>query len=76
MTLDEARREIRDGAIFVRGNRIEQVGPTAELPQTADRVIDLSGQVAVPGLVNCHHHLYQTLTRTIGTARGCPCSSG
>ncbi len=70
MTLDEARREIRDGAIFVRGNRIEQVGETAELPQTADRVIDLSGQVAVPGLVNCHHHLYQTLTRTVGTAKG------
>jgi cytosine/adenosine deaminase-related metal-dependent hydrolase len=70
VTMDAGRREIRDGAILVRGNRIERVGATAELPQTADRVIDLHGHVLLPGLVNCHHHLYQTLTRTIGTARG------
>jgi cytosine/adenosine deaminase-related metal-dependent hydrolase len=70
VTMDAARREIRDGALFIRGNRIEQVGASADLPQTADRVIDLSGHVVLPGLVNCHHHLYQTLTRTVGTARG------
>ena len=70
VTMDGARREIRDGALFIRGNRIEQVGRTDELPPTADRVIDLRGHVVLPGLVNCHHHLYQTLTRTVGTARG------
>lgn len=70
VTMDGARREIRDGGLFVRGNRIESVGPTAGLPQEADRIVDLRGHVVLPGLVNCHHHLYQTLTRTVGTARG------
>jgi len=70
VTMDAGRREIRDGGLFIRGNRIEQVGPSAELPQSADRIIDLAGHVVLPGLVNCHHHLYQTLTRTVGTARG------
>jgi cytosine/adenosine deaminase-related metal-dependent hydrolase len=44
---------------------IEQVGPTDELPSSADAVIDLSGQVVLPGFVNCHHHLDQTLTRNV-----------
>jgi len=71
VTMDEARREIRDGAIFVRGNRIEQVGTTAELPQSADEVIDLSGHVVLPGLVNTHHHMFQTLTRAVPAAQDC-----
>jgi cytosine/adenosine deaminase-related metal-dependent hydrolase len=70
VTMDGARRELRDAGLFIRGNRIEQVGPTAALPVTADRVIDVAGHVVLPGLVNGHHHLYQTLTRTVGTARG------
>jgi 8-oxoguanine deaminase len=70
VTMDGARRELRDAGLFIRGNRIEQVGPSDTLPATADRVIDLAGHVVLPGLVNCHHHLFQTLTRTVGTARG------
>jgi cytosine/adenosine deaminase-related metal-dependent hydrolase len=70
VTMDGGRREIRDGGVFIRGNRIEQVGASVELPQTADRVLDLAGHVVLPGLINCHHHLYQTLTRTLGTAGG------
>ncbi len=70
VTMDGTRRELRDAGLLIRGNRIEQVGPTAALPATADRVIDLRGHVLLPGLVNCHHHLYQTLTRTVGTAQG------
>jgi 8-oxoguanine deaminase len=69
VTMDEQRREIDDGAIFVRGNVIEQVGPTSELPQTADDVIDASGHVVMPGLVNTHHHMYQSLTRVIPAAQ-------
>jgi len=69
VTMDEQRREIDNGAIFVRGNAIEEVGPTAELPQSADEVIDASGHVVIPGLVNTHHHMYQSLTRVIPTAQ-------
>ena len=72
VTMDEERRRIEDGGIFVRDNVIEAVGPTAvasadasELPQEADRVIDASGVTVLPGLVNTHHHLYQTLTRAL-----------
>ena len=69
VTMDAARREIADGAVFVRDHVIEQVGATSELPQTADVVIDASGQVVLPGLVNTHHHMYQSLTRVIPAAQ-------
>jgi cytosine/adenosine deaminase-related metal-dependent hydrolase len=59
VTMDDARREIRDGALFVRGNRIDQVGTTDELPPSAHEVIDLAGHVLLPGLVNTHHHMLQ-----------------
>ncbi|MFN8499722.1 MAG: 8-oxoguanine deaminase [Anaerolineae bacterium] len=69
VTLDDDRRRIPDGGLFVRDNVIEAVGPTAELPETADRVIDARQQLVLPGLVNCHHHLYQTLTRVLPAAQ-------
>ncbi|MEB3230134.1 MAG: 8-oxoguanine deaminase [Leptolyngbyaceae bacterium] len=70
VTMDGDRREIRDGALLVRDNVIEQVGTTAELPTTADEVLDLQGRhVVLPGLVNTHHHFYQTLTRAIPAAQ-------
>lgn len=65
VTMDDSRREIADGALFVRDNVIEAVGPSAELPDTADQVIDLTDHVVLPGLVNTHHHMYQSLTRVI-----------
>ncbi len=69
VTMDEQRREIDNGAIFVRDNVIEQVGPTSELPLSAGEVIDAAGHVVMPGLVNTHHHMYQSLTRVIPTAQ-------
>ena len=69
-TFDDAQREIRRGALLVRDNVIEQVGPTAELPATADEVLDLSDRyIVLPGLVNTHHHFFQTLTRIIPAAQ-------
>lgn len=61
--------EILDGAILARDGWIEQVGPTDLLPGEADEVVDLSGHVVLPGLVNTHHHLYQTLTRVVPAAQ-------
>ncbi len=65
VTMDEARRELSDGALFARDGVIEQVGPSADLPKSADNVLDLRNHVVLPGLVNTHHHLYQSLTRVI-----------
>jgi 8-oxoguanine deaminase len=62
-TMDEARREIAGGGVFVEGNRIAAVGAAHELPPTADEVVDLTGHVLLPGLVNTHHHMFQCLTR-------------
>jgi 8-oxoguanine deaminase len=77
VTMDDERREIKDGALLIRDNVIEMLGASAELHQQlqtmglqADRQVDASGCIVIPGLVNCHHHLYQTLTRSIGTAEG------
>jgi len=65
VTMDDRRREIPDGAIYVEDNVIREVGPATELPQTADLILNLGGHVVLPGLVNTHHHLYQTLTRVL-----------
>ena len=72
VTMDATRRELRDGAVFVRDNCIEWVGATADLPPAsaaADRVIDARGKIVLPGFVNTHHHFYQTLTRVIPGAQ-------
>lgn len=72
VTMDDTRREISQGALLVRDNVIEQVGTTAELPQTADEILDLHDRyILLPGLVNTHHHFYQTLTRVIPAAQDC-----
>ena len=69
LTMDDHQREIPDGGLFVRDGFLEQVGPTGELPSTADEVLDLTGHLVLPGLVNTHHHFYQTLTRAIPAAQ-------
>jgi len=69
VTMDNAHRRIPDGGLFVRDNVIEWVGPTAELPMEADRVIDAQRMTVLPGLINTHHHLYQTLTRAVPAAQ-------
>ncbi|TDA67263.1 MAG: 8-oxoguanine deaminase [Chloroflexi bacterium] len=69
VTMDGTRREIPGGGLFVRDGFIEQVGPSADLPTEADEVLDLTGHVVLPGMVNTHHHFYQTLTRAVPAAQ-------
>ncbi|MBP8165145.1 MAG: 8-oxoguanine deaminase [Anaerolineales bacterium] len=69
VTMDDHQREIPEGGLFIRGGIIEQVGLTRDLPQSADEVLDLKGHVVLPGLVNTHHHFYQTLTRAVPPAQ-------
>jgi len=64
-TQDDAGRELRDASLFVRGSVIEAIGPAHALPREADEVIDARGHLVVPGLVNTHHHMYQSLTRAL-----------
>jgi 8-oxoguanine deaminase len=68
-TFDDARTELRDASIFIRGHRIEAVGAAADLPRSADDVIDARGHLVVPGLVNTHHHMFQSLTRAISAVQ-------
>jgi 8-oxoguanine deaminase len=61
-------RELREASIFVRDHRIAFVGPSAELPPEAlqaDEVINARQHLVTPGLVNTHHHMYQSLTKAI-----------
>lgn len=79
VTMDRGRREIPGGSVLVQDDAIAAVGTSNEIEawiaqdaaqRTPQRVIDARGCVVLPGFVNCHHHLYQALTRSIGTGPG------
>jgi 8-oxoguanine deaminase len=79
LTMDRGRREIPGGSVLVQDDAIVAVGRHAEIERwiaqdaaqrAPQRIIDARGCVVLPGLINCHHHLFQTLTRSIGTGRG------
>lgn len=73
ITMNDAGETFADGALFVRDQAVVWVGATADLPdeyQTADRILDATNKVVLPGLINTHHHLYQTLTRALAPDSG------
>jgi 8-oxoguanine deaminase len=69
VTMDENDRELSGTAIFCKDGFIDQIGPSETLPQVADSVLDLTDHIILPGLVNTHHHFYQTLTRAVPSAQ-------
>jgi 8-oxoguanine deaminase len=69
VTMNDAQQRIIDGGLYVEDSVIRQVGPSNELPPEAERVLDAQGMVVLPGLVNTHHHLYQSLTRAVPGAQ-------
>ncbi len=77
VTMDANRREIADGALVADGPAIQWVGATADLPAAwrariddgSAQVLDMRGHVVLPGLVNTHHHMYQSLTRAVPAAQ-------
>ncbi len=69
LTMDDHQTELSDGGLFIENGIISKVGATRDLPPAADEVLDLTGHVVVPGLVNTHHHFYQTLTRAVPAAQ-------
>jgi len=71
--MDDARTRLPDGWVLIQGERIASVGSGA-LPAglTVDRFLDARGKVVLPGLVNTHHHLPQTLTRNLPAVQEAP----
>ena len=69
VTMDAERREIKGGGVYVEDGVISAVGPTASLPETADEIINMTGHVVMPGMVNTHHHMVQCLTRAVPAAQ-------
>jgi 5-methylthioadenosine/S-adenosylhomocysteine deaminase len=65
VTMDGERRVIEDGAVAVRGNKIEFVGKRTDLGTAARRTINASGQVIIPGLINTHTHVPMGMFRGI-----------
>ncbi len=82
VTMNRDREEIKNGSVIIEGNQIRWVGAGTEVENYLidhwpdaerrgfDVTIDATGCVVIPGLVNCHHHLSQSLTRAIGTGQG------
>lgn len=70
ITMDQERREIPGGCIYIEGQEIMAIGD--DIPyKTADIVMDARNKIVYPGLINTHHHLYQTFTRNIPWAQNC-----
>ena len=63
VTMDDTRRELHGADILLRGGVIAEIGVGIEAPGA--QVVLAKGCVVTPGLVNTHHHLYQTLTRAV-----------
>ncbi|MBX9883908.1 MAG: 8-oxoguanine deaminase [Novosphingobium sp.] len=66
--MDDAGSEIAGGAVALRDGAVLAVGTSAELAPLAghaDEIVEAAGCVVTPGLINTHHHLYQTLTRAV-----------
>jgi 5-methylthioadenosine/S-adenosylhomocysteine deaminase len=68
VTQDEKRRIIDNGLIAVDAGRIKAIGRCDELMShyDANEIIDLSGQIIFPGLINTHDHLFQVATKGLG----------
>ena len=77
VTMDAQRREIKDGALVCDGPAVQWVGASSELPAQyqamiddgSAQVLDMRGKVVIPGLINTHHHMYQSLTRAVPAAQ-------
>jgi cytosine/adenosine deaminase-related metal-dependent hydrolase len=66
VTMDDARRELQGADLRLRDGVIVEIGTVL---RSTGEIINAAGCVVTPGLVNTHHHLYQTLTRAVPAAQ-------
>ncbi len=64
-TQNQNKDELRNTNILIEGNLIKSMNYQPKKGETFDKIVDATGKLAMPGMVNCHHHLYQTLTRNV-----------
>jgi 8-oxoguanine deaminase len=69
VTMDDQRRELHHTHLFIKDGFIHAIGALSAMPEKADQELDLSGHIVFPGLINTHHHFYQTLTRAVPKAQ-------
>jgi cytosine/adenosine deaminase-related metal-dependent hydrolase len=73
VTMDDLRSRIPNGYVLVKDHQIERVGAgAAPTDVKIERFVDARGKIALPGLVNTHHHLPQTLTRNVPRVQEAP----
>ena len=72
VTMDSQSSELKDAAIYIEDHRINWIGRTSEIPreylENAEK-IDMRGYVVLPGFINTHHHMFQSLTRAVPQAQ-------
>ena len=64
LTMDDTRQELNGHDILLRDGVIAEIGENLSVPEGAE-IVDAQNAVVTPGLVNTHHHLYQSLTRAV-----------
>lgn len=69
VTMDAERREIRGGGVHIVGDQIVAIGADLAQPDDVDEVLDLTDHIVCPGLINTHHHMFQSLTRAVPAAQ-------
>ncbi len=70
VAMDDEGSEIPGGSILVEDGQITWTGPGPPPDAAGAEVVDGRGTIALPGLINTHHHLYQTMTRVRATSEG------
>ncbi len=66
VTMNPDDQIIRDGTIYVEGNRIVEIGPGSSIADKPGvKVVDASGKIVIPGMISCHNHLYSAVVRSI-----------
>ncbi|MDG5787909.1 8-oxoguanine deaminase [Evansella sp. AB-P1] len=70
ITMDDDRSQYPDGSMYIEGQEIKEIGRNIT-NENADVVVDARNKIVYPGLINTHHHLYQTFTRNIPLAQDC-----